>query len=135
MTNRYKLMCGCECCIYSKIMHLSLLTCHDFNLKHLKGRSHNAQNRRSGESSSRIFEPIKLCNSLWVSYLQFWCWNGYANNLSLYLTPSWANTLEMCIYLLWEMPRYYYNPLGDKQRHNKHVFNNNFKCLLPCITL
>ena len=42
--------------MYPKIIHPSLLTCHDICLKHLKDRSHNAQNRRSDEISSHIFE-------------------------------------------------------------------------------
>ena len=49
-------MCGCECCISAKIMHSSLLTWSNRCLKHLKDRSPNAQNRRSGEIYSRVFE-------------------------------------------------------------------------------
>ena len=49
-------MWGYDCCISAKIMHSCLLTCNDRRVKHLKDRSHNAQNRRSGEISSRIFE-------------------------------------------------------------------------------
>ena len=56
MTLRYKVMCGCECCISSKSMHSYLLTWRDHRLKQLKDKNHNAQNRRSGEISSRIFE-------------------------------------------------------------------------------
>ena len=32
-TSRYKVMCGCECCISSKSMHSSLLTWSDIRLK------------------------------------------------------------------------------------------------------
>ena len=56
MASRYKVMCGYECCISPKSIHYSLLTWRDNCLKHLKYRSHNAQNRRSGKISSRIFE-------------------------------------------------------------------------------
>ena len=49
-------MYGCECFVSSKSMSYSLLTQCDCHLKHLKDRSHNVQNRRSGEISSRIFE-------------------------------------------------------------------------------
>ena len=31
MSARYKIMCGCECCIYAKIIHSSLLSRHDSN--------------------------------------------------------------------------------------------------------
>ena len=40
-------------------MHLSLLTLRDRNIEHLKDRSNNAQNRRSGELSSHLFETYK----------------------------------------------------------------------------
>ena len=59
MTSQYKVMCVCECFIYSKIMHSSLLTWRNRPVKHLKYRSHNVKNRRYGEISSRIFETYK----------------------------------------------------------------------------
>ena len=59
MTSRYKVMCGCECCISSKSIHSPMLTWRYFCLKHHKDRSENAQNRRSGKISSRIFETYK----------------------------------------------------------------------------
>ena len=33
MSERYKVMCGCECCISTKIIHSSLLYWHDKYLK------------------------------------------------------------------------------------------------------
>ena len=36
MSERYKVMCGCEYCIYAKIIHLSLLSWRDRYLKKLK---------------------------------------------------------------------------------------------------
>ena len=59
MTSQYKVMSCCEFCIYAKIMHYSLLTWRNGRLKHLKYIIHNAQNRRSIEISSRIFETYK----------------------------------------------------------------------------
>ena len=32
MSSRYKVMCGCECCIYYKIIHSSLLSWRDWYL-------------------------------------------------------------------------------------------------------
>ena len=52
-------MCGCECFISSKSIHSYLLVWNGHRLKHLKYRSHNAQNRRSGETPIRIFETYK----------------------------------------------------------------------------
>ena len=49
MSARYKVMCGCECCIYAKSIHASLLSWYDWYLKKLKDQIQNDQNRRSGE--------------------------------------------------------------------------------------
>ena len=39
MSARYKVMCGCECCIYTKIIHSSLLYWRDRYLKNSKIKS------------------------------------------------------------------------------------------------
>ena len=52
-------MCGCECCIYDKSIHLSLLSWCDKYLEKLKDQSQNDQNRRSGEKSHHIYETYK----------------------------------------------------------------------------
>ena len=70
MAALYKIMCGCKCCISAKSMHSSLLTWISCRLKHLKNRSHNAQNRRSGEISSRIFETYS--NDVWPHGFHFY---------------------------------------------------------------
>ena len=59
MTDQYKVMGGCKCCISAKIMHSYLFNWCGFHLKHLKDRSCNAQNIRSGELSSRLFQTYK----------------------------------------------------------------------------
>ena len=63
MTSQYKFMCGCKYCISSKVVRSCLLTWHNHCMKYLKDRSQNAQNRRSGEIPSRIFETYN--NALW----------------------------------------------------------------------
>ena len=52
-------MRGCGYYISTKSMHFYLLTWRDRRLKKLKYRSNNAQNRRYGKISSRIFETYK----------------------------------------------------------------------------
>ena len=52
-------MCGCECCISSKIKSSYLLTWCDSYLKIFKEQSKNEQNIRLGEMKSRIFETYK----------------------------------------------------------------------------
>ena len=42
MSARYKIMCGCECCIYDKSIHSSFLSWCDRYLKKLKDQSQNA---------------------------------------------------------------------------------------------
>ena len=53
---RYKVMCGCECCISAKSIHSSLLSWCDRYFKKLKDISQNDQNRRSGGKSNRVYE-------------------------------------------------------------------------------
>ena len=59
MTSWYKVMRGCWYYISTKSMHLYLLTWQYCRLKNLKYRSNNAQHRRYGKISSRIFETYK----------------------------------------------------------------------------
>ena len=49
-SSRYKVMCGCECCIYAKSIHSSLLSWCNCYFKKLKDLIQNAQNRRSGKN-------------------------------------------------------------------------------------
>ena len=59
MSARYKVVCGCECYIYTKNIHSSLLSwCYRY-LKNLKYLSQNAQNRRSGEMANSLFETYE----------------------------------------------------------------------------
>ena len=59
MSARYKVMCGCECCIYYKSTHSSLLYWRDRYLKKVKDQIQNYQNRRSGEKSHDVYETYK----------------------------------------------------------------------------
>ena len=49
MTEQYKVVCGCECCISAKSIHPSLLSLRDWYLKKLKDQNFNNENIRSGE--------------------------------------------------------------------------------------
>ena len=59
MSARYKIMCGCECCISAKTIHSSLLSWRDRYLKRLKDKSQNDQSRRSGERAHQIYTTYK----------------------------------------------------------------------------
>ena len=56
---RYKVMCGCEYCIFVKSMHSSLQSWRDRYLKKLKDKSQNAQRRRSDEKTHHIYTKYK----------------------------------------------------------------------------
>ena len=59
MSARYKIMCGCECCISAKSIHSSLLSWRDRYLKRLKDQIQNAQRRRSSEKAHHIYTTYK----------------------------------------------------------------------------
>ena len=59
MSARYKVMCGCECFISDKSIHSSLLYWCDSYLNNMKNLIQNAQSRRSGEQTHRIYETYK----------------------------------------------------------------------------
>ena len=64
MSARYKIMCGCECCIYDKNIHSSLLSWRDRYLKELKDQIQNAQNRRSGEKAHQIYTTFAISDAV-----------------------------------------------------------------------
>ena len=59
MSARYKIMWGCECCIYAKSIHSSLLSWSDRYLIKLKDHSQNYQSRSSGEKAHHIYTIYK----------------------------------------------------------------------------
>ena len=60
MSARYKVMCGCECCISDKSIHSSLISWRDRYLEKRKYQIQNAQSRRSGEKLHHIYETYKI---------------------------------------------------------------------------
>ena len=58
-SERHKVMCGCECCIYVKSIHSLLLSWRDRYFKKFKDQSQNAQNRISVEESNCLYETYK----------------------------------------------------------------------------
>ena len=59
MSARYKIMCGCECCISTKSIHSSLLSWRDRSLEKIKDQSQNSQSRRSGQKAHHIYTTYK----------------------------------------------------------------------------
>ena len=52
-------MRGCECCIYYKIMHSSLLSWRERVSKTVKDQFCNKKNRRFSEIANNLFETYK----------------------------------------------------------------------------
>ena len=59
MSAHYKVMCGCECCIFAKSIHLSLISwCYRY-FKKLKDKRKNVQSKRSSEKAHHIYGTYK----------------------------------------------------------------------------
>ena len=59
MSERYKVVCGCEFFISAKSIHLSLLSWRDQYLTKFKDKIQNSQSRRSGEKAHHMYETYK----------------------------------------------------------------------------
>ena len=60
MSERYMIMCGCECYIYAKRTNSSLLSWRDRYLKKFKDKNKKAQSRKSGEKHIKYKQHIKI---------------------------------------------------------------------------
>ena len=59
MSSRYKVMCGCKCCIYSKSIHLSLLSWRDWYFKKTGIKDKMLKTEGLGEKQVHIYEAYK----------------------------------------------------------------------------
>ena len=59
MSARYRVMCGCECCISAKSTHSSFISWRDRYLKKLKDKIQNSQSISSVEKSHPIYETYE----------------------------------------------------------------------------
>ena len=60
MSSRYKVMFGCECCIYAKSIHSSLLSWIDRYLKNLSISSNMLKKKALGENKIACMKHIKI---------------------------------------------------------------------------
>ena len=120
-----KVMCVCECYIYAKSMHSYLLTWRNCRLKQLKDRSHNAQNRRSDETASHIFETYN------DSVRPHGChiYNTAAEISMEKCVPVPLNTTgyhaENVCYIVVISDQVLSYPFRRQIIYNKHMYNNN----------
>ena len=94
MSARYKIMCGCECCISSKSIHSSLLSWSDRYLEILKDKSKNAQIRRSGDKSHHIYTTYK--NTVMPHGRHIYAKESDMANAKMCTNPHSDNALPHC---------------------------------------
>ena len=66
---RYKVMCGCECCISAKIIHSSLLSWHDIYLKNSNIKAKILKSDVMVKNHITYMKHIKYSDATWTSYL------------------------------------------------------------------
>ena len=60
MSARYKVVCGCECCIYANSIHSSLLSWHDRYLKNSRIKSKILKSEGLVRKHTPCMKPIKI---------------------------------------------------------------------------
>ena len=98
MSTRYKVMCGCECCISDKSIHSSLLSGSDRYLKKIKDRIQNSQSRRSSEKANHIYETYK--NTAMPHGRHIYAKASDMANATICTYPHSDNALPLCKYVL-----------------------------------
>ena len=94
-------MCGCECCINDKSVHSSLLSWYYGNFCKLKDQIQNAQNRRSGKKSNRIYETYKNMvmphgRHIYTKAYDMMKSTMCAYTQSYYALPNWKFVMQCC---------------------------------------
>ena len=122
MSARYKVMCGCECCIYTKSIHSSLLSWRDRYLKKLKDKIQNDQSRRSVEKAHHIYETYKNTVMPHGSHIYSKAYDMENATTSAYFhsdnaIPHWKFVLRCCA----ECPCI---NLPDQETNKKHEEKN-----------
>ena len=101
VSSRYKVMCGCECCISYKLMHSSLISWHDHYLKKTKDIIQNYQTGGLGKKQIHIYETYKnivmphgrhIYAKSYDTAKATWC----ANSLYDHALPHWKCVLICC---------------------------------------
>ena len=97
---RYKVFCGCECCISTKSIHLSLLSCHDRYLKKLKYQSQN-EGLVKNQISYMKHIKIESCHMGVIFMPKHMIWKR--QYLCISTVISCVITLEICIAMWCQM--------------------------------
>ena len=96
----YKVMCGCECCIYSTCRQMYMLLWRYRYLKILSKQSHNVRNRRYGKTTSYINQNYNNAVMTNVSHLHKTATYMTMKKISLlHLTDMIFLTVNVCFNL------------------------------------
>ena len=152
MTSQYKVMCGCKCCIYTKIVHSSLLSWRKRFLEKTKDKSLNAKNRRYVEMPNRYFEIYKKTV---MSHGKHMFHTSSDITMAIicacpslkYASPHWKCFFSWCVQYLWiDLPSpesdrkisnvgltirfHIYQQIACCNVHGRRPFNENKQCQL-----
>ena len=118
MSARYRIICGCEYCIYAKGIHSSLLSWRDRYLKKLKDQSQNAQIRRSGEKSHHIYTTYK--NTVMPRGSHIYAKASDIENVTMCTYTQSEHALPHWKYVLWCFYKCPCINIPDQETYNKN---------------
>ena len=118
MSARYKVMCGCECCISAKSIHSLFLSWRDRYLKKLKDKSQNAQSRRYGEKENHIYTTYK--NTVMTHGRHIYAKSSDMSNTTMCAYPHSDNALPHWKFVLQCCDNCPCINLPDQETNEKH---------------
>ena len=96
----YKDVCECECCIYSKSMHSSLLSWRDCYLKNIKDLVHNSQKKSMVKCLTAYLRQINYVmlhgSHIYTATSEIYMDTMCAYPLSQHTFPHWKCVLHCC---------------------------------------
>ena len=111
-------MCVCECCIYAKSIHSSLLSWRDRYLKKLKDKIQNAYSRGSVEKAHHIYETYK--NTVIPHGRHIYAKASDMENATMCAYPNSDNSLLHWNYVLRYCDDCPFINIPDQETNKKH---------------
>ena len=135
MSTCYKIVCGCDCCIFDKIMHSYLLARCYYYLEKLNTRVIMGTTEGLVKLQVVFLKPIIILRCIMV-LISINC-NIHVPGYNVFFSILWTctDTLVMFDTLLWKMSKYFNTRSGIKQIGHKYVSNNKSLCLQSIIML
>ena len=130
MSARYKVMCGCGCCISAKNVDSSLLSWCDRYLKKLKDKIQNSQGRRYGEKSYHIYETYK--NTVMPHGRHIYAKASDMSKATMCIYPQSDHALPHCKYVFRYCSECPYINIPDQETNKKHEeTTTSITCSIP----